>query len=151
MAAKEATARIKINKLLEAAGWRFFTTETGPANIKLEPNVTIKTIDLDALGEDFEKTSKGFIDFLLSIPKAFRSSSLRPNRRTRAHSLERNRHVSMHGPKTAASSFCRTVTSTTSGIWSAAIPTSLRHFLSRIRQSTTRRSPPIPSVSLKRR
>ena len=25
MAAKEATARIKINKLLEAAGWRFFS------------------------------------------------------------------------------------------------------------------------------
>ncbi len=65
MAAKEATARIKINKLLEAVGWRFFTTENGPANIKLEPNVTIKTIDLDALGENFEKTSKGFIDFLL--------------------------------------------------------------------------------------
>jgi len=71
MGAKEATARIKINKLLEAAGWRFFTTENGPANIKLEPNVTIKTIDLDALGENFEKTSKGFIDFLLLDSKGF--------------------------------------------------------------------------------
>ena len=71
MAAKEATARIKINKLLEAAGWRFFKTENGPANIKLEPNVTIKTIDLDALGENFEKTSKGFIDFLLLDSKGF--------------------------------------------------------------------------------
>ncbi len=71
MAAKEATARIKINKLLEAVGWRFFTTENGPANIKLEPNVTIKTIDLDALGENFEKTSKGFIDFLLLDAKGF--------------------------------------------------------------------------------
>jgi type I restriction enzyme R subunit len=45
---KEATARIKINRLLEAAGWRFFATEQGPANICLEPSVTIKTADLDA-------------------------------------------------------------------------------------------------------
>jgi hypothetical protein len=27
---KEVSARIKINKLLEAAGWRFFTDESGP-------------------------------------------------------------------------------------------------------------------------
>ena len=61
----EATARIKINKLLEAAGWRFFADGDSPANICLEPNVTIRTSDLDALGNDFEKTSPGFIDFLL--------------------------------------------------------------------------------------
>ena len=71
MAAKEATARIKINKLLEAAGWRFFPERTAPANISLEPNVTIKSSDLDALGENFEKTSKGFIDFLLLNTKGF--------------------------------------------------------------------------------
>jgi len=35
---KEATARIKINKLLEAAGWRFFSDSNGFANIRLEPN-----------------------------------------------------------------------------------------------------------------
>lgn len=35
------------------------------ANIRLEPSVTIKSTDLDALGNNFEKTSKGFIDFLL--------------------------------------------------------------------------------------
>ncbi len=61
----EATARIKINKLLETAGWRFFSDENSPANIQLEPSVTIKATDLDALGEDFGKTSTGFIDFLL--------------------------------------------------------------------------------------
>ena len=71
MAAKEAQARIKINKLLEAAGWRFFAQENAPANIQLEPSVTIKTNDLDALGEDFEKSSKGFIDFLLLNDKGF--------------------------------------------------------------------------------
>ncbi len=68
---KEATSRIKINKLLEAAGWRFFPDGKGPANIQLEPSVTIKTADLDALGNDFEKTSKGFIDFLLLDSRGF--------------------------------------------------------------------------------
>jgi len=71
MANKEATARIKINKLLEAAGWRFFPKGNAPANIRLEPGVTIKSSDLDALGENFEKTSKGFIDFLLLDTKGF--------------------------------------------------------------------------------
>jgi len=35
---KEASARIKINKLLEAASWRFFADANGPANIQLEPS-----------------------------------------------------------------------------------------------------------------
>ena len=68
---KEATARIKINKLLELAGWRFFAEGKLPANIQLEPSITIKTQDLDALGENFEKSSKGFIDFLLLNEKGF--------------------------------------------------------------------------------
>ena len=71
MPEKEATARIKINKLLEAAGWRFFADGNKPANIRLEPSVTIKSADLDALGDNFEKTSKGFIDFLLLDAKGF--------------------------------------------------------------------------------
>src|ERR1035437_3407037 len=71
MSNKEATARIKINKLLEAAGWRFFAEGSAPANIRLEPSVTIKSSDLEALGENFEKTGKGFIDFLLVDAKGF--------------------------------------------------------------------------------
>ena len=67
----EAVARIKINRLLEAAGWHFFATEDRPANIQLEATVTIKTSDLDALGKDFEKTSRGVIDFLLLDDKGF--------------------------------------------------------------------------------
>ena len=67
----EATARIKINKLLEAVGWRFFADGNKPANICLEPGVTIKAPDLDSLGNDFEKTSPGFIDFLLLDVKGF--------------------------------------------------------------------------------
>jgi len=35
VAAKEAQARIKINRLLEVAGWRFFDDEAGKANIAL--------------------------------------------------------------------------------------------------------------------
>ncbi len=68
---KEATARVKINKLLESAGWRFFDSEDGPANIRLEASVTLKKPDLDELGEDFEKASKGFVDFLLLDSKGF--------------------------------------------------------------------------------
>jgi type I restriction enzyme R subunit len=68
---KEATARIKINKLLEAAGWRFFADSSGPANIRLEPSVTIKSADLDVLGENFEKSEKGFADFLFLDEKGF--------------------------------------------------------------------------------
>lgn len=68
---KEATARIKINRLLEAAGWRFFPVGDQPANIRLEPSITIKSIDLDALGDNFEKTGKGFVDFLLLDAKGF--------------------------------------------------------------------------------
>ena len=68
---KEATARVKINKLLEAAGWRFFESEDSPANIRLEASVTLKESDLDGMGEDFEKTTKGFVDFLLLDSKGF--------------------------------------------------------------------------------
>jgi type I restriction enzyme R subunit len=71
MSNKEATARIKINKLLEAAGWRFFVDGNTPANICLEPSVTIKSSDLDSLGVNFEKTNKGFIDLLLLDTKGF--------------------------------------------------------------------------------
>ncbi|MFN8268269.1 MAG: DEAD/DEAH box helicase family protein [Chitinophagales bacterium] len=60
MTDKEAKARIKINKLLEEAGWRFFDTDKGKATIKLE-----SSIKMDDLGEDFEHSKNGFIDFLL--------------------------------------------------------------------------------------
>ena len=65
MARKEAAARIKINRLLEEAGWRFFDDEVGPANVVLEPCVKLRKEDLDALGDDLEKTKRGFVDFLL--------------------------------------------------------------------------------------
>ena len=60
MDGKEAKARIKINKLLEDAGWRFFDTNEGKATIKLESSIT-----MDHWGDDFEHIKHGFIDFLL--------------------------------------------------------------------------------------
>jgi len=68
---KEAAARIKINKLLEAAGWRFFPEGNQPANIFLEVGTTLSSVHLDALGENFEKTKKGYLDFLLLNEKGF--------------------------------------------------------------------------------
>ena len=61
---KEATARVKIDKLLEAAGWRFFAVGDRPANVRLESSVTITRSDLDALGHNFEKISRGFVGVL---------------------------------------------------------------------------------------
>ncbi|MBD2150747.1 DEAD/DEAH box helicase family protein [Pseudanabaena sp. FACHB-1277] len=65
MTNNEATVRIKINKLLESSGWRFFAEGGQPANIVLEAGTQITSWDLDEFWEDFGKTRKGFIDFLL--------------------------------------------------------------------------------------
>lgn len=46
MSEKEALARIKINKLLEEAGWRFFDTEKGKKNISLEHTTHIEDKDI---------------------------------------------------------------------------------------------------------
>ncbi|MFH1258674.1 MAG: DEAD/DEAH box helicase family protein [Elusimicrobiota bacterium] len=63
--AKEAQARIKINKRLEESGWRFGSDKNGPANIRLEAGVKFSE-----LGDDFENAEthdnrRGAIDFLL--------------------------------------------------------------------------------------
>lgn len=57
---KEASARIKINKLLEQSGWRFEDSGKDKANIQLEPGVKYSE-----LGDDFEHEVHGFVDFLL--------------------------------------------------------------------------------------
>lgn len=71
MAAKEAKARIKLNKLLEEAGWRFFDDGKDKANIVLEPKVKLTKAAIDALGENFETITTGFIDFLLLDEQGF--------------------------------------------------------------------------------
>ena len=67
----EATSRLKINRLLEKAGWRFFPERGNPANVQLEQGVTLKPSDLDGLGDDFERTGKGFVDYLLLDDRGF--------------------------------------------------------------------------------
>jgi type I restriction enzyme R subunit len=52
-AMKEATAHIRINKLLEATGWRFFPEGDARADIRLEQAGAIKFNGLDALGKEF--------------------------------------------------------------------------------------------------
>ena len=57
--------------MLEVAGWRFFDTAVGKANIALEQNVKLTQPQVDAMGNDFETTSQGFTDFLLLDDKSF--------------------------------------------------------------------------------
>ncbi|MEZ5009550.1 MAG: DEAD/DEAH box helicase family protein [Chitinophagales bacterium] len=61
----EAHARIKINQLLQEAGWRFFDDENGKANILLENHVKISQTEIDAWGNDYENITSGSLDFLL--------------------------------------------------------------------------------------
>ena len=68
---KEAKARIKINQFLQESGWRFFDTPEGVANIVVESNVKMTQKTLNDLGEDFEKTKNGFMDYLLLDGKGF--------------------------------------------------------------------------------
>ncbi len=71
MAAKEAKARIKINKLLEESGWRFFDDARGKANVVLEQNVKLTQAGINALGQNFEAATNGFVDFLLLDEKGY--------------------------------------------------------------------------------
>jgi len=60
MARTEAKARLKINKLLEEAGWILVDKENRKANVTVESH-----IKLEELGDDFENTKNGFIDYML--------------------------------------------------------------------------------------
>lgn len=62
---KEASARIKINDLLKESGWIFFDEKGKKTNIILENQTKLTQKQIDEYGNDFETTSKGFIDFLL--------------------------------------------------------------------------------------
>ena len=66
MTKSEAAARLKINKMLEESGWRLIDDERKRANVdvetRLKPGEKIVSQDI---GEDFEYTQAGFIDYLL--------------------------------------------------------------------------------------
>ncbi len=68
---KEARARIKINKLLEEAGWYFLDQDGHKANILLENHTRITGHAINEMGEDYETTSSGFVDFLLFDQNGF--------------------------------------------------------------------------------
>ena len=68
---KEAQARILINDLLRRCGWRFFDDESGTANIALEAHVKLKKKTLEDLGDDFEETANGYVDYLLLDERGF--------------------------------------------------------------------------------
>jgi len=57
---------IKINKLLEEAGWRFLDNKYWKANIEVETNVKIKEV-----WDNFENTKNGYMDYLLLDNKWF--------------------------------------------------------------------------------
>src|SRR5664279_2537475 len=71
MSAKEAKARIKINNLLQESGWRLINDHAGKANVVLENNVKITHTLSDDMGEDFEKTTNGYADYLLLDERGF--------------------------------------------------------------------------------
>lgn len=63
---KEASARLKINKLLEHAGWKLVDDELGQANVSVENHLVADTdITASTLGDDFEKVGGGFADYVL--------------------------------------------------------------------------------------
>ena len=78
-----AEARLKINRLLEDSGERFFDDAHGPANICLENNVKITQTQLDEFGEDFDKTTNGFVNYLLLDEKGFSLAVLEAKREER--------------------------------------------------------------------
>lgn len=69
---KEAKARLKINKLLEDAGWRLLDGSKGKANVIVEGNVKLAPISENKdWGDDYEKVYTGFIDYLLLDEKNY--------------------------------------------------------------------------------
>ena len=50
----EATVLAKFDTMLESSGWRFFAGIDEPANLRLEPDVTVRALDLNALATEFE-------------------------------------------------------------------------------------------------
>lgn len=62
---KEATARIKINKLLEDSGWCFEDSKKGKANIQLEAGVKFNELDENLENAVTKDGRRGAIDFLL--------------------------------------------------------------------------------------
>ena len=70
-ASSEAKARLKIDGLLIKAGWRLLDGSDGKANVQLEQNVKLTKNKINALGDNFEKTQDGYVDYLLLNDKGY--------------------------------------------------------------------------------
>lgn len=62
---KEAKARIKINKLLEEAGWNLLDNDKHKANVVLEGKTKLGASIIEDSGVNYEKAKNGFMDFLM--------------------------------------------------------------------------------------
>ncbi len=71
MSLKEADSRIKINKLPEDSGWRFFDNEQGRANNILWNHTKINGLHMEMLGEDLGHINNDYVDYLLLYDKSF--------------------------------------------------------------------------------
>ena len=104
---KEAHARIKINKLLEEAGWIFFSENGKHSNIILENKATITKQKLEEFGDDFQTAKNGFIDYLLLDDKGFPLIVLEAKKEEINPLLQKSRQGNMHSFKLAVSLFYR--------------------------------------------
>ncbi len=64
MSKKEASARLKINHMLEDAGWRLFDKDGKRANVDVETHLLSSDGQGD-FGDNFENIRGGFVDYLL--------------------------------------------------------------------------------------
>jgi type I restriction enzyme R subunit len=117
MSKKEAQARIRINRLLEQAGWRFFPDKDGPDNIICEHRTTKKVYSPSTeFGDDFEKAPNGFIDYLLLNPEK-RPVALVEAKRESIHPLEGKEQARDYAKSEGVRHiFSRMVSFTTTGI-----------------------------------
>lgn len=64
--AKEASARLIINQLLQEAGWQLTDNHHGKANVRVESHIVVDSpVQNSTLGRDFEKVGGGFADYVL--------------------------------------------------------------------------------------
>ncbi|QYO63477.1 DEAD/DEAH box helicase family protein [Leptolyngbya sp. 7M] len=67
MSQNEASARLKINSLLQESAWRLTDTDLGRANVAVETYVSIS----ERLGETFARLKGGFADYILHDDQQF--------------------------------------------------------------------------------
>ena len=120
----EAAARVKINRLLEEAGWRFFDPKTeSPPTFAWSRASPSRRRTWTAWVMTSRKPSKGFIDFLLLDDRGFPLIVLEAKSEEKKPLVgkEQARRYARE-VRIAASSSSRMVTSTTTGILKARQP-----------------------------